>query len=84
MDYKSYFSASVPGIVLSLVLLANPLFTGLSLSILTALTFVFIGISSIMLSLNLKKIKDDPQKISARIGSRIEQLQTEIEQEIRK
>ncbi len=91
-DLKSYGAAnwgnlaiaSILGMLLSFLLLANPIFTGMSLSILTAFTFIFIGISSMMLSFSLKKIKDHPQKISAQIRSRIEQLQNEIEQEIKK
>ncbi len=84
MNWGNLAVASVLGIVLSFLLLANPVVTGLSLSVLTALTFIFIGVSSIMLSLNLKKIKDSPQKISAHIRSRIDQLQDEIDREMKK
>lgn len=50
--------ASVLGIILSLLLLANPVFSGISLVVITALSFIFVGISSIILSFNLKKVKD--------------------------
>jgi len=48
---------SVLGIILSFILLVHPLFVGVSLVIITALTFISVGISSIVLSFDLKSIK---------------------------
>jgi uncharacterized membrane protein HdeD (DUF308 family) len=54
---------SVLGIVFSFILLFNPLFAGFSIVWITAITFISVGISSIVLSFNLKKLKDLPKKI---------------------
>lgn len=71
---------SVLGIILSFLLIANPVFTGISLVTLTALAFIFAGIASITLSLNLKKVKDFPSKLSNELKSKIEALQNEIKE----
>ncbi len=75
---------SVLGIIFSLLLLSNPIFTSMSLVTLTALTFIFVGVSSIMLSLNLKKLKGVPDKISQDLKNRIQSLQNEINDQIAK
>ena len=54
--------AAVLGIIFSFILLWNPLFAGLSLVIWTGLAFVFTGIAAIVLSLQLKKVKDTPRQ----------------------
>jgi uncharacterized membrane protein HdeD (DUF308 family) len=55
---------SVLAILFSFLLIAQPLFTGLSLVVMTALAIIVVGIFSISLSLTLKKIKDLPAKLS--------------------
>lgn len=74
---------SVGGILLSLGLIASPLFTGISLVVLTSISFMVIGITSIMLSLSLKKVKDLPGKVSDELKSKIQSVQSEIEQYIK-
>ena len=69
---------SVLGIILSLLLLANPIFTGISLVTITALSFIFVGIASLVLAFNLKKLKDFPDKITPELKSRINAIQDEI------
>jgi uncharacterized membrane protein HdeD (DUF308 family) len=54
---------SVLGILLSFLLIAQPLITGISLVVMTALSIIIVGIYSISLSLTLKKIKDLPSKL---------------------
>lgn len=71
--------ASVLGIILSFMLIANPVFSGISLVILTGLAFIFVGISSIILSFNLKKVKNFPKRLSSELINKIEELQREIE-----
>ena len=73
--------ASVLGIITSFVLLANPIFTGVSIVVFTALAFIFIGIAYIVLSINLKKVKKSANNISSRLREKIEALQREIEEE---
>lgn len=70
--------ASILGILLSFLLLINPFFTSLSLVSLTALSFIMVGISSIILAFQLKKLKDIPSKISEEAKSKIKSLQKEI------
>lgn len=70
--------ASTLGIILSFLLLANPFFTSLSLVTLTALSFVFTGIASMVLAFNLKSVKDAPGKMSAEVKNRIEGLEKEL------
>lgn len=50
--------ASILGMILSFMLLANPLFAGLSLVTLTALSFIFSGSTSVVLAFRLKKAKE--------------------------
>lgn len=73
--------ASVLGIITSFILLANPIFTGVSVVVFTALAFIFIGIAYIVLSINLKKVKKSANNISGRLKEKIEALQREIEEE---
>jgi uncharacterized membrane protein HdeD (DUF308 family) len=54
---------AVLGILLSFLLIAQPLVTGMSIVIITALAIIIVGIYSISLSLTLKKIKDIPSKL---------------------
>lgn len=71
---------SVVGILFSLLLISSPIFTGMSLVTLTALAFIFVGISSILLSLDIKKLKNFPEKISKELKERIESLRQEVEE----
>ena len=75
---------SVLGILFSFLLIANPFFTGISLVSLTALSFLFAGITSIAFSFKLKKLKDIPNKISDDLKGRIESLHKELENHINK
>ncbi len=70
--------ASVLGIVFSFLLLANPIFSGMSLVVVTALSFIFSGIASIVLAFNLKKVKDFPETLDNELKSKIEKLKEEI------
>lgn len=65
---------SIIGILCSILLLNFPIFTGLSLTIFTALAFISVGISSVIVSLNLKKLKDIPQTMSSELSSKIEEI----------
>jgi uncharacterized membrane protein HdeD (DUF308 family) len=70
---------SVLGVILSFILLDNPVFTGFSLVTITAITFISVGVSSIVLSFNLKKLKDFPNRISPELKDKIKDLQDEFE-----
>lgn len=76
--------ASVAGILFSFLLLASPFFTSLSLVVLTALSFIFVGIASIALSFDLKKVRDTQEKISSELKEKLFSVQKEIEQQLKK
>ena len=69
--------ASVLGILFSFVLIFNPTFTGMSLVVMTALTFIFVGVSGIAMAFMLKKLKSFPQKITKELKEKIEDLREE-------
>ena len=75
---------SVIGIIVSFLLLFNPLFTGVSLIVITGLAFITTGTVAILLSFRLKKLKDLPQKISANIKAKLGAIKTEYEQALKK
>lgn len=74
---------SILGIILSFMLLANPIFSGMSLVVLTGLSFVFVGVASVILAFDLKKLKNFPDKLSQEIKEKIENLQQEINERMR-
>lgn len=79
LNWGNVALASAGGIIFSLLLIFNPVFTGLSLVTLTAISFIFIGIASIMLALDLRKLKKFPGKISEELKSKMRSLQDEID-----
>ncbi len=78
LNWGNLALTSVLGIIFSILLLASPSFTAISLVILTALAFIFVGISSITLSFNLKKIKDYPYKKNNELKTKLESLLYEL------
>lgn len=71
--------ASAGGIIFSLLLIFNPIFAGISLVTLTGVSFIFMGIASIMLALDLRKIKKIPGKVSQELRDKIKSIQEEID-----
>ncbi|WP_312994289.1 HdeD family acid-resistance protein [Chryseobacterium flavum] len=80
MSWGNIALASVGGIIFSLLLIFNPVFTGISLVTLTGVSFIFMGIASIMLALDLRKVKKIPGKVSQELKDRIKAIQEEIDQ----
>ncbi|MET3035363.1 DUF308 domain-containing protein [Chryseobacterium sp. NRRL B-14859] len=79
MSWGNVALASVGGIIFSLLLIFNPVFTGISLVTLTGVSFIFLGIASIMLALDLRKVKKIPGKVSQELRDKIRSLQDEID-----
>lgn len=73
---------SVLGIVFSFILIANPVFTSISLVIITALSFIFVGVNAVVLSFQLKKLKTLPQKLKKELKDKIEDLKEEYYESI--
>ena len=84
LNWGNLAIASVLGIIVSFVLLAWPVFTGGWLVVLTGLAFIFTGIASIILSLNLKRLKAWGDKLSGDLKDRIEKLNSEIKEALGK
>ncbi len=84
LNWGNLAIASVLGIIVSFVLLAWPVFTGVWLVVLTGLAFIFTGIASIILSLNLKRLKAWGDKLSGDLNDRIEKLNSEIKEALGK
>lgn len=82
MGWGNVAVAGVLGIILSFILLWNPLFAGFSLVLWTGIAFLMIGLSGIMFSLHLKKIKNMPGKLSEELKNRIENIKKEYQQSI--
>lgn len=76
--------ASVLGILFSIILIFNPVFTGLSLVVMTSLAFIFSGIGSIILSYHLMKLKNTPRRIRKELLEKIEDLKEEYYEAIGK
>jgi uncharacterized membrane protein HdeD (DUF308 family) len=83
LNWGNVAIASIFGILLSFLLIANPIFSGLSLVVLTALSFIFSGTASVLIAFDLRKIKKHPEKLSDELKSKIEEIQAEIEQQIK-
>lgn len=68
---------SLLGFILSILLIMNPIIAGFSLVVVTALAFIFSGISAIVLAFNLRKLKNYPGKISQELKDKIEAVKAE-------
>ncbi len=60
------------------MLIANPIFTGISLVMITALSFIFVGVYAIVMSFQLKKLKTLPGKLREKLKDKIEDLKEGI------
>ena len=56
---------SVLGVIFSFMLIVSPLISGISLVVITGVSFIFTGVSSIVLSFNLRKVKKIPEKLGS-------------------
>jgi len=91
-DLKNYGSKNsgwltflgILGIIFSFFLLWNPTFAGLSLVIWTAISLMTAGVSGIIISIQLKKIKNYPNKIPQELKDKIAHLRQEYYENIHK
>lgn len=85
-DLKSYWViswgnvaiSSIFWIIISIILIINPIFLNLSIVILTSLAFIFFGVASIMISLQFKKVRELWDKLSDGAKEKIKNLEEEI------
>lgn len=89
MDIKKYGSKNwgallglgIIGTIVSFILIWNPIFAGLSVVILIALSFLFSGLFNIFLSFQLRKLHKSSKTISAKLVERYDDLMKEIREE---
>ncbi|UPS92840.1 HdeD family acid-resistance protein [Bizionia sp. M204] len=89
LDIKQYGSKNwgillglgILGIIFSFILIWNPIFAGMSVVILVALSFLFSGLFSIYLGLQLRQIHKSSKSISAELKERYDDLMEEIRDE---
>jgi uncharacterized membrane protein HdeD (DUF308 family) len=90
LDLKRYGSKNwggllalgILGAIFSFVLIWNPVFAGLSVVVLIALSFLFAGLFSIYFSLQLRKLHKSPKTISAKLRERYDEIMEEIREEL--
>lgn len=90
LDVKKYGSKNwgsllifgILGALASLFLIWNPLFTGIGLTFLMAVSILFAGFFSIFLAFQLRKIHVSTKEISVRLKERYNDLMAEIEDEL--
>jgi hypothetical protein len=71
---------SVLGVIFSFMLIVSPLFSGISLVVITGVSFILTGVSSIILSFDLRKVKKMPEKLSAELKNKIAAIKKEIDE----
>ena len=89
LDLKRYGSKNwglllvmgILGTIFSFILIWNPLFAGAYIVILVALSFLFAGLFSVFLSLQLRKIHKSSKVISAQLKARYDHIMEEIRDE---
>ncbi|WP_310993675.1 HdeD family acid-resistance protein [Aequorivita marina] len=89
MDLKKYGSKNwggllvfgILGAIFSFLLIWNPVFAGMSVVVLVALSFLFAGLFSILLSFQLRKIHKSSKNISAKLRARYDDIMEEIRDE---
>ncbi len=80
-NWGSLLAFGILGALASLFLIWNPLFTGIGLTILMAVSILFAGLFSIFLALQLRKIHVHGRKISSNLKERYDDLMEEIRDE---
>ncbi|WP_027126391.1 HdeD family acid-resistance protein [Gelidibacter mesophilus] len=89
MDMKRYGEKNwglllvlgILGTIFSFILIWNPLFAGMSIVVLIALSFFFAGLYSILLAFQLRKLHKSSKKISPELRKRYEELSRDIDRE---
>ena len=89
IDVKRYGSkgwgylltSGILGAIFAFILIWNPEFTGMTLVAFVALSFLFAGIFSIVLSLQLRRLHKHGKQLSADLRKRYEALEQDIRDE---
>ena len=89
LDIKKYGSKNwgallvlgILGTIFSFILIWNPLFAGMSIVILVAMSFLFAGLFSIFLSFQLRKLHKSSKKVSSKLRARYDEVMKDINDE---
>ncbi|MDY0198508.1 MAG: HdeD family acid-resistance protein [Tenuifilaceae bacterium] len=81
INWGGLLTFGILGAIFSFILIWNPAFAGLSAVVFIGLNFLFAGLFSISLSLQLRKLNKSSKKISAELRERYENLMKEIREE---
>jgi uncharacterized membrane protein HdeD (DUF308 family) len=71
---------SVLGVIFSFMLIVSPVISGISLVTITGVAFILTGVSSIVLSHDLRNIKRIPEKFSSELRNKIAAIKKEIDE----
>lgn len=81
-NWTALLLLGILGIMFSFLLIWNPLFAGMSVVILVALSFLSAGLFSVFLSLQLRNLHKSSKPISEELKGRYEDLMVEIRDEL--
>jgi uncharacterized membrane protein HdeD (DUF308 family) len=92
LDLKNYGApnwgyllfVSIFGVILSAIMIWNPLFGGLTIVIWTAIILITSGVVSVYLAFKLKQIKDSHAELPQELKERFESVQKEMMEELKK
>ncbi len=82
MEWGNLLALGIIGLIFSFILIANPLFSGLSLVVLTGVTFVIIGIYTIYYSVKLKQLNKLAKGIKGELINQFEDLKSQLRSEL--
>ena len=78
-DWSTTLTISIVGLILAFILLASPALAGLTAVTWMAFAIIASGVFAVYVSLQLKRVKGIPQKISDDLRKRYEDIRKEIE-----
>jgi uncharacterized membrane protein HdeD (DUF308 family) len=81
-NWGALLTLGIIGTIFSFILIWNPVFAGMSIVILVALNFLFAGLFSIFLSLQLRKLHKSTKTISEKLRERYDGIMEEIREEL--
>ncbi len=84
LEWGNLMIFAVLGLLLSFILIWNPVFAGLTVVVWTGLALISGGIYSIYLSLKLKKLNTKSKEISQELKEKYEKVKQEIQNELNK
>ncbi|AUC84664.1 hypothetical protein CW731_04855 [Polaribacter sp. ALD11] len=80
-NYGTLLAFGVLGAIFSFILISNPIFTGMSVVVLIAISFLFAGLFSIFLAFQLRKLHKSSKTISAELKEKYDDIIEEIRNE---